>query len=60
MFVFTFADSETAGAVKHYERRQRAYLSIRDTTPLIHREKCKTNRLHFYIAVFLRFSNPRH
>ncbi len=26
--VFTSSDSETAGAVKHYEQRQRAYLSM--------------------------------
>ncbi len=28
VFVSMSSDSETAGAVKHYERRQRAYLSI--------------------------------
>ncbi len=41
VFVFTSLDSETAGTVEHYE--------------LIHRETRKTNRLYFYIAVFLRF-----
>ncbi len=28
VFVSMSSDSETAGAVKHYERRQRAYLSM--------------------------------
>ncbi len=28
VFVFTSLDSETAGTVEHYERRQRAYLSM--------------------------------
>ncbi len=28
VFVFTSSDSETAGTVKDYERRQRAYLSM--------------------------------
>ncbi len=28
VFVFTSSDSETAGAVKHYEWRKRAYLSM--------------------------------
>ncbi len=48
-------------ALLNTERRQRAHLSmLHDTTPLTHREKRKTNRLIFYIAVFLCFNNHRH